>query len=88
LTQIDRILKVNQLDTVSKEIVAAARNSPVIGQGLISANLPLPQRALKYLRHITPQANGLGLEKSPELREPISDISTGLRLGRNEQRVG
>jgi hypothetical protein len=32
LTQIERILKVNQLDKVSKEIVAAARNSLVIGQ--------------------------------------------------------
>jgi DNA transposition AAA+ family ATPase len=32
LTQIERILKVNQLDKVSKEIVAAARDSLVIGQ--------------------------------------------------------
>jgi hypothetical protein len=32
LTQIERILKVNQLDRVSKEIVAAARDSLVIGQ--------------------------------------------------------
>jgi hypothetical protein len=32
LTQIERILKVNNLDTVSKEIVAAARDSLVIGQ--------------------------------------------------------
>jgi hypothetical protein len=32
LTQIDRISKLNQLDKVSKEIVAAARDSPVIGQ--------------------------------------------------------
>ena len=31
LTQIERILKVNQLDRVSKEIVAAARDSLVIG---------------------------------------------------------
>jgi replication-associated recombination protein RarA len=32
LTQIERILKVNNLDTVSKDIVAAARDSLVIGQ--------------------------------------------------------
>jgi DNA transposition AAA+ family ATPase len=32
LTQIERMLKVNNLDTVSKEIVAAARDSLVIGQ--------------------------------------------------------
>jgi hypothetical protein len=32
LTQIERILKVNQLDRVSKEIVAATRDSLVIGQ--------------------------------------------------------
>jgi hypothetical protein len=32
LTQIDRISKLNQLDKVSKEIVAAARESLVIGQ--------------------------------------------------------
>jgi DNA transposition AAA+ family ATPase len=32
LTQIERILKVNQLDRISKEIVAAARDSLVIGQ--------------------------------------------------------
>jgi DNA transposition AAA+ family ATPase len=31
LTQIERILKVNQLDRISKEIVAAARDSLVIG---------------------------------------------------------
>ncbi|MCU1253663.1 MAG: hypothetical protein JWQ49_6692 [Edaphobacter sp.] len=31
LSQIERILKVNQLDRVSKEIVAAARDSRVIG---------------------------------------------------------
>jgi len=31
LTQIERTLKVNQLDKVSKEIVAAARDSLVIG---------------------------------------------------------
>jgi hypothetical protein len=33
LTHIERILKVNQLDKVSKEIVTAARDSLVIGQG-------------------------------------------------------
>jgi hypothetical protein len=32
LTQIERILKLNRLDKVSKEIVAAARDSLVIGQ--------------------------------------------------------
>lgn len=32
LTQIERILTVNNLDTVSKDIVAAARDSLVIGQ--------------------------------------------------------
>jgi hypothetical protein len=32
LTQIERILKVNNRDTVSKEIVAAARDSLVIRQ--------------------------------------------------------
>jgi DNA transposition AAA+ family ATPase len=32
LTQIERILKVNDLDTVSRDIVAAARDSLVIGQ--------------------------------------------------------
>ena len=32
LTQIERILKVNQLQVVSKEIVTAARDSLVIGQ--------------------------------------------------------
>ena len=32
LTQIERILKVNNLNTVSKDIVAAARDSLVIGQ--------------------------------------------------------
>jgi hypothetical protein len=32
LTQRERILKVNNLDTVSKEIVAAARDSLLIGQ--------------------------------------------------------
>jgi hypothetical protein len=32
LTQIERILKVNHLDTVSKEIVAAVRDSLLIGQ--------------------------------------------------------
>jgi hypothetical protein len=32
LAQIEPILKANQLDTVSKEIVAAARDSLVIGQ--------------------------------------------------------
>jgi DNA transposition AAA+ family ATPase len=33
LTQVERILKVNQADIVSKEIVIAARDSLVIGQG-------------------------------------------------------
>jgi hypothetical protein len=33
LTQIERILKVNDFPTVSKEIVVAARDSLVIGQG-------------------------------------------------------
>lgn len=33
LTQVERILKVNQSDVVSKEIVAAASDSLVIGQG-------------------------------------------------------
>jgi DNA transposition AAA+ family ATPase len=33
LTQVERILKVNQAETVSKEIVTAARDSLVIGQG-------------------------------------------------------
>jgi hypothetical protein len=32
LTQIERILKVNQTEVVSKEIVTAARDSLVIGQ--------------------------------------------------------
>jgi hypothetical protein len=51
LTQIERILKVNNLDTVSKDIVAAARDSLVI------LNLfRLRQIALNYLRHITLQA--------------------------------
>jgi DNA transposition AAA+ family ATPase len=33
LTQVERILKVNQSEIVSKEIVTAARDSLVIGQG-------------------------------------------------------
>lgn len=33
LTQVERILKVNQSEIVSEEIVTAARDSPVIGQG-------------------------------------------------------
>jgi hypothetical protein len=33
LTQVQRVLKVNQADIVSKEIVTAARDSLVIGQG-------------------------------------------------------
>lgn len=32
LTQVERILKVNQVEIVSKEIVTAARDSLVIGQ--------------------------------------------------------
>ncbi len=32
LTQVERILKVNQSETVSKEIVTAARDSLVTGQ--------------------------------------------------------
>ena len=32
LTQVERILKVNQSDIVSKKIVTAARDSLVIGQ--------------------------------------------------------
>jgi len=32
LTQIERILKVNQFEVVSKEIVTAARDSLIIGQ--------------------------------------------------------
>ncbi len=33
LTPIERILKVNEFATVAKEVVAAARDSLVIGQG-------------------------------------------------------
>jgi hypothetical protein len=33
LTQVERILKVNETEIVSKEIVTAARDSLVIGQG-------------------------------------------------------
>jgi hypothetical protein len=33
LTQIERVLDVNQLHTVSTEVVEAARDSLVIGQG-------------------------------------------------------
>ena len=33
LTQVERVVKVNQARIVSKQIVTAARDSPVIGQG-------------------------------------------------------
>jgi hypothetical protein len=56
LTQVERILKVNQVEIVSKEIGSARQRQPGHRTSLILNATLLRQIALKYLCHIAIQA--------------------------------
>jgi hypothetical protein len=55
LTQIELVLEVNQLRSVSTEVVEAARDSLVIGQDQVQPCPPIRQITPHNLRPISPQ---------------------------------